>query len=195
LVFSSVNGVQFLLDRLIEKGEDLRRLAGVNLAAIGPGTTEELARYHLRVDRQPPDVYRAEALAELLATDAKGKRYLLARASRGREVLAETLRAAGGDVEQIIVYQSTDVSQPDPAIAIALKEGKIDWVTVTSSAIARSLAKMFGEDLRTAKIASISPVTTATLAELGFQPAAEATRYTMEGVVDAILAAERQAAM
>jgi uroporphyrinogen III methyltransferase / synthase len=190
LVFSSVNGVQFLLDRLFATGGDLRQLAGVNLAAIGPGTTEELARYHLRVDRQPPDVYRAEALAELLAADAKGKRYLLARASRGREILAETLNAAGAHVEQIVVYQSTDVSQPDPAIATALKEGKIDWVIVTSSAIARSLAKMFGEDLRKAKIASISPVTSATLAELGFEPAAEATRYTMEGVVDAILAAD-----
>ncbi len=96
LVFSSVNGVQFLLERLLQTGGDLRQLAGVNLAAIGPGTSEELARYHLRVDRQPPEIYRAEALAELLAPDAQGKRFLLARASRGREVLAETLLAAGG---------------------------------------------------------------------------------------------------
>ncbi len=192
LVFSSVNGVQFLLDRLLETGGDLRRLAGVNLAAIGPGTSEELARYYLKVDRQPPDVYRAEALAELLTTDAKGKRYLLARASRGREVLAETLRAAGGQVEQIVVYQSTNVAQPEPEIAAAMKAGRIDWVTVTSSAIGRSLVKMFGDDLQKTKIASISPVTSATLAELGFQAAAEAEQYTMQGVIDSILAAERK---
>ncbi len=72
-----------------------------------------------------------------------------------------------------------------------MKAGRIDWITVTSSAIARSLAKMFCEDLRRTKIASISPVTTATLTELGYQPAVEARQYTMQGVVDAILAAEQ----
>ena len=187
LVFSSVNGVQFLLNRLLETGGDLRRLAGVKLAAIGPGTTEELSKFHLRVDGQPADDYRAEALAELLAKDARGKRFLLARASRGREVLAETLRAAGGEVEQIVVYRSTDVATPNPEIAAALAAGQIDWVTVTSSAIAKSLVKLFGEQLRKSKIVSISPVTSATLRELGFQPAAEAVSYTMSGVVDAIL--------
>jgi uroporphyrinogen III methyltransferase / synthase len=190
LVFSSVNGVQFLLDRLRESGRDLRHLAGVKLAAIGPGTAEELAKYHLHVDGQPAEVYRAEALAELLAKDARGKRFLLARASRGREVLAETLRAAGGQVEQIVVYSSTDVEEADPEIAAAMKSGHIDWITVTSSAIARSLAKMFGQDLHQTKIASISPVTTSRLGELGFKAAAEARHYTMRGVVEAILEAE-----
>jgi len=182
--------VQFLLDRLVETGRDLRDLADVRLAAIGPGTADELAKYHLRVDDQPAEVYRAEALAELLARNARGKRFLLARASRGREVLAETLRAAGGRVEQIVVYTSTDVEHADPEVAAAIKANQIDWITVTSSAIARSLAKMFGQDLHKAKIASISPVTSSTLAELGFKPAAEARQYTMQGVVDAILDAE-----
>ena len=190
LVFSSVNGVRYLLDRLIDTGGDVRRLGGVKLAAIGPGTTDELAAYHLRVDGQPPDVYRAEALADLLAVDARGKRFLLARASRGREVLAERLTAAGAAIEQIVVYQSTDVTKPDAEVAAALAAGRIDWVTVTSSAIARSLAKLFGDDLRKSKIVSISPVTSATLRELGFEPAAEAKQYTMEGVVQAVLKAE-----
>jgi uroporphyrinogen III methyltransferase/synthase len=190
LVFSSVNGVRYFLDRLLESGGDMRRLAGVKLAAIGPGTSDELAAYHLRVDGQPPDVYRAEALADYLASDARGKRYLLARASRGREVLAETLRAAGANVEQIVVYKSTDVQTPDTEIAAALAGGRIDWITVTSSAIARSLTRLFGGNLRKAKIASISPVTSATLRELGHEPTAEAAQYTMEGVVQAILKAE-----
>ena len=121
LVFSSVNGVQFLLDRLLAIGGDLRRLAGVKLATIGPGTAEELAKYHLRVDGQPAEVYRAEALAELLAKNAAGKKFLLARASRGREVLAETLRAAGAIVEQIVVYRSTDVAEANPEVLAAHK--------------------------------------------------------------------------
>ncbi len=166
LVFSSVNGVQFLLDRLLHSGGDLRQLAGLKLAAIGPGTADELAKYHLNVDGQPADVYRAESLADLLAKDASGKRFLLARASRGRDVLAERLLAAGAEVEQIVVYSSTDVTSPDPDIAAALQQGRVDWITVTSSAIARSLAAMFGKNLQQAKIVSISPVTSATFASL-----------------------------
>jgi uroporphyrinogen III methyltransferase/synthase len=57
---------------------------------------------------------------------------------------------------------------------------------VTSSAIARSLVRLFGQSLAKARLASISPVTSQTLRELGFEPAAEATTYTMSGLVAAI---------
>jgi uroporphyrinogen III methyltransferase/synthase len=188
LVFSSSNGVQCLLDRLLESGGDLRRLGSVKLAAIGPGTADELARYHLRTDLVP-GLFQAEGLAAALGTNARGKRFLLVRASRGREVLAEELRAAGGHVEQIVVYSSRDVQQANPEIAAALSAGSIDWITVTSSAIARSLAALFGPNLRQAKLVSISPVTSATLRELGFEPTVEAKEATMNGVVDAIVGA------
>jgi uroporphyrinogen III methyltransferase/synthase len=186
LVFSSVNGVEYLLGRLLAVHGDLRKLAGVRLAAIGPGTADRLAAYHLRADLMPAE-YRAEALADVLTAAAAGQRVLLVRASRGREVLAERLQAVGVPVEQVVVYESRDVAAPDPAITQRLRDGEIGWVTVTSSAIARSLAALFGRDLRRTKLASISPVTSTTLRELGFEPAAEASEYTMEGLVEAIL--------
>ncbi len=185
LVFSSANGVRYFFDRLLAIGGDLRRLGHVRLAAIGPGTAEELTDFRLRADLVPSQ-FRAEALAEALAA-TEGQRYLLIRASRGREVLAEQLRAAGREVEQVVTYCSSDVEQPIPEIADLLAGGQIDWVTVTSSAIARSLAALFGDRLRRAKLASISPVTSATLRELGFQPAVEAIDYTMPGLVSAII--------
>jgi uroporphyrinogen III methyltransferase/synthase len=193
LVFSSANGVRYLLDRASEKGTQLfsgegakKRAASPFLAAIGPGTAEELAGYGLRVDLVP-EQFRAEALADALLREARGRRFLLARASRGREVLAERLRAAGATVEQIVVYTSSDVERPDPAVAAALRAGQIDWITVTSSAIARSLGRLFGEDLRRAKLASISPLTSGVLRELGESPAVEAAEYTMAGLVAAIV--------
>jgi uroporphyrinogen III methyltransferase/synthase len=189
LVFSSANGVRWLLQRLLASGRDVRALGHLKLAAIGPGTADELSRYHLKADLQP-DEFRAESLAAALAAQQPQGRFLLARASRGREVLADDLRAAGADVEQIVVYQSRDAAAPDETILARLAAGQIHWITVTSSAIARSLAKMFGDDLRRAKLASISPITTSTLAELGHTAAAEASEYTMQGVIAAILAAE-----
>lgn len=186
LIFSSANGVRLFLDRLLETGRDIRALGRNKLAAVGPGTAEELARYHLKADLVP-DEHRAESLVEGLRPFARGGRFLLIRASRGREILGEQLMAAGGIVEQVVAYRSSDVTAPDPHIAELLSQGKIGWMTVTSSAIARSLVNLFGEELRKTGLASISPITTATLAEHGFAAAVEASPYTVNGVVAAIL--------
>lgn len=193
IVFSSSNGVRYLLDRLLTSLGDLRSLGHVRLAAIGPGTREALASYHLKADLQPQE-YRAEALAEALVNQADGTRFLLVRASRGREVLADRLRTAGREVDQVVVYSSTDVAEVDERVARALAEGTIDWVTVTSSAIAKSLVALFGDQLRKTKLASISPVTSSTLRALGYEPSAESQEYTIPGVVSAILDANASGA-
>jgi uroporphyrinogen III methyltransferase/synthase len=186
LVFSSAHGVRHLLDRLLATGRDLRALGSIRLAAIGTGTAEVLRQFHLRADLLPEE-FRAEALAEALGPQASGQRFLLARASRGREVLSEQLRAAGATVEQVVVYESVDVTQADQHVTELLGNGQIHWVTVTSSAIAHSLVRLFGEKLRQSRLVSISPVTSGTLRGLGYSPAVEAEPYTMEGVVAAIL--------
>lgn len=193
LVFSSVNGVRYLLDRLCDSGGDLRRLGHLKLAAIGPATADELRRYRLQADLMPKQ-YRAESLADELVAKAAGARFLLARASRGREVLAERLTAAGSTVDQIVVYSSTDTQEAEPEVAAAMSAGRIDWVTVTSSAIARSLADLFGEQLRQTKLASISPITSGVVRELGFEPAVEAVEYTMDGLIEVMLANHEAAA-
>jgi uroporphyrinogen III methyltransferase / synthase len=189
LVFSSSNGVHYFLRRLLTLGLDLRAIGGCRLAAIGPATVAALAEYHLTADIQP-ESYRAEALAEALAPQAKDQRFLLARANRGREVLAEMLTAAGGEVTQAVVYDSRDVATPNEDVLAALNAGRIAWTTVTSSAISRSLAGMFGDALRQTKLAAISPLTAEVLAELGHSPAIIAKSYTTDGIVAAILAAE-----
>ena len=191
LVFSSSNGVRFLLERLFASGRDLRALGRVRVAAIGPGTAEELTHFHLRADLQP-DSFRAESLAAALAPQARGRQFLLARASRGREVLADELRRAGGHVQQVVVYSSTDCPTPEPGIKQQLGEGQIHFVTVTSSAIANSLSRLFGDRLCNARLVSISPVTSDALRACGLSPSIEATTYTMEGVVEAILQAVRE---
>ena len=182
LVFSSANGVQYFLDRLLTTGGDLRQLASCQLAAIGPATADKLADYHLRVDLQP-EKYRAEALAEQLAPQASGKRMLLLRASRGREVLAETLTAAGAEIEQVVVYESCDTAKPQTDVQAALAAGKIDWMTVTSSAIARSLVNLFGEELKKTKLAAISPLTAGVLQEAGYSATVVAEEYTTDGLL------------
>ena len=190
LVFSSANGVEHFLGRLLSTGRDVRALGPLKIAAIGPATADALQQFHLQPDLTP-DEYRAESLANALveagSKNTSPPQLLLVRASRGREVLAETLTAAGCSVEQVVAYGSVDVLTPQAEIAALLRQGRIDWTTVTSSAIARSLVRLFGDDLRRTKLASVSPITTNTLRELGHEPTAEAREYTMDGVVKAIL--------
>src|SRR5262249_44164369 len=154
-----------LLDPVVQPPRDIRALGKIKIAAIGPGTAEELLRYRIKADIVP-DEYRAESLAQSLVGGAAGQRFLLVRASRGREILAEELTKAGAIVEQVVVYESLDVEKPDPNIAAKMAAGHIHWTTVTSSAIARSLVNLFGDSLHKTKLASISPITSATLREL-----------------------------
>ena len=139
-----------------------------------------------------PEKFNAEALAKALAPEADGKRFLWATANRGRQVLQEQLTKAGGQVDQIVVYENVDVDEPSPDVAEALAEGKIHWTTVTSSATARSLNKLYGDALGHTQFASMSPLTSAALREMGFDPAAEADPHTADGIVDAILEAESE---
>ncbi len=186
LVFSSKNGVDYLFRRLFDRGGDMRRLGRVKLAVVGSGTAEQLARYHLQADLVP-EQFRAEALAQALVGEAEGRRFLLAGASRGRRVLADELEAAGARVDRIVVYGSVDVEAPNVDVARALSYGGIDWVAVTSSATAQSLVRLYGEALRNARIASISPLTSTALRDLGYEPAAEASPHTAAALVEAIL--------
>jgi len=192
LVFSSSNGVHYFLDRLLELGRDLRALGKLQIAAIGPGTTTALRKRHLHADLEPQE-YRAEALAEALIPLASGKRVLLIRGTRGREVLPEMLVAGGALVEQVSAYQSNDVAAPDPQIAAAIESGNVDWVTVTSSAIAESVVRLLGDHLKQSRLAAISPLTAETLSELGYPASVIAEVYTSDGLIDAIVAAESAA--
>jgi uroporphyrinogen-III synthase len=89
----------------------------------------------------------------------------------------------------VVVYESRDVSTPNDDVAKALADGRIDLTTVTSSAIARSLVQLFGDNLRKTRLAAISPLTASVLSDLGYPPAVVAETYTTEGLLAAILAA------
>jgi len=196
IIFTSVNGVSFFLNRLWEIGGDQRRLAKAKLAAIGEGTAQALAAFHLRADLVP-DSFRAEALAEALTPHVAGKRVLWARASRGRDVLSTELRAAGAQLDELVVYRNLDVGSLDSEIIRAFEAGEVDWVCLSSPSIARSLCRLLTPTARdrlgkSVRIASISPVTSAAADELGLDVAAEATTYTWDGILEAIVTAERR---
>jgi uroporphyrinogen III methyltransferase/synthase len=191
VVFTSANGVRAFLDRLRQTGRDLRALGSARLAAIGPATAAALRGYHLEADVVPAR-YRSEGLAEELKRRAAGARVLLARADRGRDVLREEL-AAVAEVHQVAVYSQVDAPAMDPGPLRALREGRVNFVTLTSSNIARALVRALdGEAVARVRsgavgLVTISSVTSAAVRELSLPVAAEAKEETVAGVVAALV--------
>jgi uroporphyrinogen III methyltransferase/synthase len=192
LVFTSVNGVAAFMGRLRHIGFDLRALGHLRLAAIGPATAEALRSFQLEPDIVPAE-FRSEALADALKGHVAGKQVLLARADRGRVVLLEELSRTA-QVSQITVYSQIDTDEWPEDIEGQLRAGHFDYVTLTSSGIARALLQRLDALTRKQidngrnRLVSISPVTSEAIRNLGFPVAVEAAEFTIEGVVQAIIA-------
>jgi uroporphyrinogen III methyltransferase/synthase len=188
LIFTSANGVRFFLDRLDRVAADLRTIRG-RLCAIGPATREALERFHLKVDVTAKE-YVAEGLLKSLANyDLAGAHILIARAAVARDLLPAELRRRGAQVDVVEAYRTVPPADL-PARAAAILARKPDWITFTSSSTAQNLIDAMGADaLRDVRCASIGPITSETLRRNGVAVAVEAARFTVPGLVEAILSA------
>ncbi len=197
LVFTSANGVEALIGRLRKIGLDLRALGSVKLAAIGPKTAEALRERCLEPDLVPARYQSEDLAAALKQAIPSGQRVLLARADRGRELLREELTGYC-HVDQVAVYAQTDAVEMDATILERLRHGDVDYITLTSANIARSLlARLDASSLAhvregKVKLATISPVTSAEVRARKLPVAVEAKSATMEGLVEGLVADARQ---
>ncbi|SDZ84788.1 uroporphyrinogen-III C-methyltransferase [Selenomonas ruminantium] len=188
LIFTSANGVGRFFARLFKAGKDARALGYAKIAAIGSATAEKLKQYGLVADVIPQE-YRAEGVVEAL----KGKlpphaKILIPRAEEAREVLPDTLREMGAEVEVAPAYRTVCGQVDGEALAAELKEDNIDLVTFTSSSTVKNLVNIIGsaEVLKGVKTACIGPVTADTAKSLGIEPDIIAKEYTIDGLVEAI---------
>ncbi|MBE6093393.1 MAG: uroporphyrinogen-III C-methyltransferase [Selenomonas ruminantium] len=188
LIFTSANGVERFFARLFKSGKDARALGYAKIAAIGSATAEKLKQYGLVADVIPQE-YRAEGVVEAL----KGKlpphaKILIPRAEEAREVLPDTLREMGAEVEVAPAYRTVCGQVDGEALAAEFKEGNIDMVTFTSSSTVKNFVNIIGsaEALKGVKTACIGPVTADTAKSLGIEPDIIAKEYTIDGLVEAI---------
>jgi uroporphyrinogen III methyltransferase/synthase len=190
LVFTSANGVRFFLERLDRSAVDLRALRA-RICAIGPATRAALEALHLKVDLMGKDFVAEGMLAAFAAFNLTGQRILLPRAAVARDLVPVELARRGATVDVVEAYRTV---VPDSARAAAAEifsaPRKPDWITFTSSSTVRNLAAVAGADaLAGVKTASIGPVTSATARECGIEVTVEASVFTVDGLVDAILKA------
>jgi uroporphyrinogen-III synthase len=179
LLLTSANAVEAMMNRarLLRVRPYARRIA-----AIGPATARAVVESGLA---------RAVDLVEVLLPHAPGARMLLVRAAVAREVLPDQLVQAGAELTVVEAYRTVVPRESVEAVA-ALFRGPLppDAIPFTSASAAQNLQALLdaaGVSLPPeTMLASIGPVTSLAMREMGWKPAVEASEATLDALVQAL---------
>jgi len=163
-----------------------------NIAVIGPATARAVEKLDLPVSLLPQR-YIAESLAESLEQNAAGASILLIRAEEARDVLPSALRQAGCRLTIVDAYRNCIPGDSISRLRELFNDpkGAPDLITFTSGSTSRNLVAILeAAGLAVPSevvLASIGPITSRTLRELGLEPTVEAAEATISALVEAIL--------
>lgn len=186
IIFTSANAVTALAAELPPPHTSFRP----RVAAIGSATRDAAEKNGFTVEVVPA-AYVAESLVEALGMqDLTGQRILIPSAAVTRDVVPQALRKLGARVERVEAYRNVIPSGAEERVAEVFREPYPDWVSFASSSAAENTSKLaLREALQKVKIATIGPITSATVRKLGLIVTAEARVHSAEGLVEAICAA------
>ena len=191
LIFSSPNGVRRFFQAFFAVYEDIREIGGARIAAVGPGTAAELKKYGLMVDVMPQKAVAEELIAEF---DRKGDEFggvanvtmLWVHGEQARRVIYDELMKRQAIVDECLAYSTVPETEDSTGAQARLREEGADIITFTSSSTVRHFMALNLPLPQGCRIASIGPVTTATLAEFGLKPDIEAAAHTIPSLVEAV---------
>jgi uroporphyrinogen-III synthase len=199
LILTSANGVKAMWDRMDKKRLTNSTLKHLRIAAIGPATRKAIEQRGGHVAVVPKE-YVAESVVRSLKSKVAGKRVLLVRAKVARDVIPHELRKAGAQVDVVEAYETVVPRSSRAQLRAALKNPtkRPHVVTFTSSSTVRNFVELLGpffaskarhKAIAEIRMASIGPVTSATLRELGLPVDISAKEFTITGLVAAIVSA------
>ena len=192
LILTSVNGVDAVWGRLAKLKLTKKYLRHLQVAAIGPATRKAIEKRGLKVNVVPEE-YVAESVVKSLRRQVAGKRILLARAKVARDVIPRELRRLGAHVDVVEAYETVVPRSSRTRLRAILRDPKRrpDVITFTSSSTVKNFLALSGKrvwrERSRPRFASIGPVTSSTLRELGLPVDIEAKEYTIPGLIRAIL--------
>ena len=189
LVFSSPNGVERFFDAFFSVYDDARSIGGVRIAAVGPGTAKKVNEYRLAVDLIP-ETYIAEGLVKSFSEkeNIENQTILWVRGAEARDTIYTGLSGLGAIVDECIAYKTVpEFDDPNGAKERFEKEGA-DVITFVSSSAAKHFFALDMPFPDNCKVASIGPVTSATLEVIGKPAALQAKEHNIDGLVEAVVA-------
>ncbi|MGJ4049887.1 uroporphyrinogen-III synthase [Corynebacterium macclintockiae] len=174
IVFTSVNAVKAVWEKLREFGLDARALAGVRVAAVGPKTSQAVKDLGITPELLPKDDARnAAGLVDVFPPHDPDldlvDRVLLPRADIATDVLVDGLIELGWDVEDVVAYRTVRAAPPSPEIRDMIKTGGFDAVCFTSSSTVKNLVGIAGKPHARTIIACIGPMAAQTAREHGLR--------------------------
>jgi uroporphyrinogen-III synthase len=199
LILTSVNGVEALWERMQHLRLTKRALSHIRVAAIGPATKKAIEERGITVAVVPKE-YIAESVVRSLKRKVKGKGVLLVRARVARDVIPRELRKLGARVQVVEAYETVVPLSSRKRLRVTLRSPlqRPHVVTFTSSSTVRNFVALLGSRAKPLlsrkgaapiRTASIGPVTSSTLRELGLSVGIEARKFTIPGLVTAIVRA------
>ena len=196
LIVTSANGAEALGGRMagLRIGADAFR--NMRVAAVGSATAKSLGELGLQTAVTPAE-YVAESLVEALGEGVRGKRVLLVRAAAARDVIPDAMRARGATVDVVHGYRTVIPEESVTAVrTIFGADGRVpDAATFTSSSTVTNFQNLLREAgvkaPKTMVAVSIGPITSGTLRENGWEPAAEADPHDLSGLAEAVARALR----
>jgi uroporphyrinogen-III synthase len=197
LILTSVNGVEALAARMQRLGTKPSAQVHLNIAAIGPSTRTAAEEIGLKVS-VVPSKYVAESVVDSLRGKVAGQRLLLVRAAVARDVIPRELQKMGGTVDVVEAYETVVPEPSKNKLQSLMKDStkRPHVVTFTSSSTVRNFVELLGGRERLphitklldgVRLASIGPVTSATLRDFGLPVHVQADEYTIAGLTRAIL--------
>ena len=191
LIITSANAVSTLRARMETLGLTANSCTHLRIAAVGSATAQALLAMGMPPAITPPE-YVAESLVEAIGGQTRGQRVLLARAAVARDVIPDALRAQGTQVDVVDAYRTVVPADSVTSIRTIFGDGcTVDAATFTSSSTVSNFLTLLHEAAVEApaslRAVSIGPITSRTLREHGWEPAAEADPHDLDGLVEAVV--------
>ncbi len=175
ILLTSQNALRFLLDHAKRVGHDMVTNAPP-VWCVGPATLAAASEAGLQAEALAEGSFDAVGMlaALLQREDVAGKRYLMPRAERGRDVLPEGLREAGATVDVLITYRTIAAQQEAARLTKLLVNGELDGLTFASPSSVRFFCQLISDEARALAeslwIAAIGSVTEKALRDKGLYP-------------------------
>jgi uroporphyrinogen III methyltransferase/synthase len=190
IIFTSPNGVRIFFDYLQQMAKDARVFASAKIAAIGAKTAAKLAEFGIHPDFVPT-VFTGKELGNQLIAHANlnGKKVLLLRSHLASNELVDLLQRAGAEVDNVPLYTVAAEKSESKLLTEKITGGAVDWLTFTAPSCVRAFFEQIPPDSvnsGSVRVASIGPVTSEQLKNIGIKIDIQAAEHTINGLLAAI---------